>query len=364
VLRAKTFAGVFRQVLELGGDHRRRLCVYVRSVTATTVATCDFLLRLLATCVHPDVSIKGLFHEWPTLASGAGLSIFFQESHDSLRKVALTYMALNQDQCRALATMSRLDVELTITCCSLADDAVGAFVECLQSDKGPIQLIQCDIASQILASALTGNSRVTRFKPDFWVFNSAAMAILFTALANNRGLVDLVWNNHIIDDNWSILCESLKAHPTLTSLDLRRSGGGIVLAHDQKVHRTSLLAEMMQRNTVLHTIDLSVDERDEQIYTQDISPYLETNRYRPRLLAIKKAGLSLRRPLLGLALQTQSVRNDSNLLWIFLSGNADVVLPSNEDDESVAVVAASGPTEVASSAQTEGDAIGSTKRKR
>jgi hypothetical protein len=61
---------------------------------------------------------------------------------------------------------------------------------------------------------------------------------------------------------------------------------------------------------------------------------------------IRKADISLRRPLLGLAHQTESVRNKSNLLWMLLSGNPDVVLQSNTDGEQVADVAASAPVEV------------------
>jgi hypothetical protein len=72
-------------------------------------------------------------------------------------------------------------------------------------------------------------------------------------------------------------------------------------------------------------IALRENERDEQIYTESILPYLETNRYRPRVLAIKKADVALRGPLLRRALQTEPVRNDSNLRWMFLSGNPDVV---------------------------------------
>jgi hypothetical protein len=46
------------------------------------------------------------------------------------------------------------------------------------------------------------------------------MAILFTALANNRGLVDLnLQSQPINDENWSVLCQSLQAHPTLTILE-------------------------------------------------------------------------------------------------------------------------------------------------
>jgi hypothetical protein len=86
----------------------------------------------------------------------------------------------------------------------------------------------------------------------------------------------------------------------------------------------------MKENRVLLTIRLSEDERDDQIYAESILPRLETNIYRPRVLRIKKANIALRRALLGRALQTESVRNESNLLWMFLSENQDVVVQSIE----------------------------------
>jgi hypothetical protein len=58
--------------------------------------------------------------------------------------------------------------------------------------------------------------------------------------------------------------------------------------YEQNTHRTRLLADMVQRNTTFHTITLSEHERDEQIYTGLILSYLETNIYRPRVLAVKK----------------------------------------------------------------------------
>jgi hypothetical protein len=151
--------------------------------------------------------------------------------------------------------------------------------------------------------------------------------------------LDLNLNNQpISDENWTIICESLQAHPTLTSLNLiyisprTQTGGSIALSTEQRAQR-SVLADMMKRNTSLHTIRLCADERDQQIYAEMILPYLETNRYRPRVLAITKAAIPLRRPLLGLALQTRSVRNTSNFVWMFLSANLDIVVLSNEDVE-------------------------------
>jgi lysyl-tRNA synthetase class II len=84
------------------------------------------------------------------------------------------------------------------------------------------------------------------------------MAVLFTALANNRGLLDLDLSNNfrMNDDSLSILCESLKAHPTLLTLNLPTSHAG--LTDKRKINRTRLLAEIVlqQNNTVLHTIRL------------------------------------------------------------------------------------------------------------
>jgi hypothetical protein len=250
---------------------------------------------------------------------------FLQENRICLGKVLLDCMILNEDQCLALETMSRLDVELNFRHCILTDGAAGAFVECLQSSRGAVKLQNCNIDSLILASALTGDSRVTRLKQHSLLRNDADMAVLRTALANNRSMVDLDLSGRcsISDENWSILCESLKAHPTLTTLNLLSEASD--LSDEQKAHRTRAVAEMMKENTVLHTIHFNRGERNHQIYAESILPYLESNLYRPRVLGIKKADIALRRPLLGRALQMESVRNDSNLLWMFLSGNPDAV---------------------------------------
>jgi hypothetical protein len=89
---------------------------------------------------------------------------------------------------------------------------------------------------------------------------------------------------------------------------------------------------MMQQNTVLQTIHLSEDERDEQIYTEEIHPYLETNRYRPRVLAVKKTkDRPFREKVLGRGLY--SVRRNPNLVWMLLSENVDAFVRSEEEEE-------------------------------
>jgi hypothetical protein len=93
------------------------LRVHVRmgmaTATAAATVTCDFLLRLLAACKNDGIFIGGADCNLvsPPL-SGAGLTLFFQETRSCLRKVKFFGFVLNEDQCRALATMSRLDVSL------------------------------------------------------------------------------------------------------------------------------------------------------------------------------------------------------------------------------------------------------------
>jgi hypothetical protein len=89
---------------------------------------------------------------------------------------------------------------------------------------------------------------------------------------------------------------------------------------------------MVQHNTVLHTINLSERERDEQIYTGLILPYLETNLYRPRVLAVKQTKeRPFREKMLGRALA--SVKTNANLVWTFLSENVDAFVRSESKDE-------------------------------
>jgi hypothetical protein len=95
-----------------------------------------------------------------------------------------------------------------------------------------------------------------------------------------------------------------------------------------ELQKTRLLAErLVRQNTALHTIELAARQYNQQIYMEHILLYLEANRYRPRVLGIKKAHLLIRRNLLGLALQTESVRNKSNLIWMFLLGSQDIAVP-------------------------------------
>jgi hypothetical protein len=97
----------------LNNDQDPNLRVHVTQHTPATAATatCDCVIRLMAASERRELHIEGRPSELPPL-SGAALSLFFQESRGCLRKVSLTFMALSDDLCLALATMPRLEVEL------------------------------------------------------------------------------------------------------------------------------------------------------------------------------------------------------------------------------------------------------------
>jgi hypothetical protein len=156
-------------------------------------------------------------------------------------------------------------------------------------------------------------------------------ALFLRAIANSRGLVNLDMScNAMSDEHWSMLCESLRTHPAITSLILCETHSSIemdksAMSDEQKRLRTLELANVLQENTILHTIGHSVDELDSGCYDELIRPRLETNLYGPRVLAIKKADSGLlRRMVLGRALSLHSVRSKPNLVWMLLSQNVDI----------------------------------------
>jgi hypothetical protein len=316
------------------------------------MATCDFLVRILATVGrvqqhhhhHPDDKgfvLRSYQSEVPPPISCAALSRLLQNDNSNLRKLNLSSMVLNEEHIRALATVSG-SMEIILDECRLEDDVEcrNGFVQCLVRNRGPTQLYRCRIECPILVAALTGNSCVSRLKLGFNIAGFHKEALV-RALVHNCGLVQLDLAAHAMsNEHWTIMCQSLQTHPALTDLDLRMTGPlihGTVnrarLSDEQKAHRTGLLADMVKANTVLYTIRLDHDERDNQIYVNTILPHLETNLYRPRVHAIKKAESRVRRPLLGRALQTKSVRQKPNLLWMLLSENPDIAFFISNDQE-------------------------------
>jgi hypothetical protein len=213
VLLITSLIGGHWRIAELGSSNHQgrplhRLHVYAawEPETEWAAATCDFAVRLLATTKEPAADIDGVRQ---SLSAGPYLSRFFQESQDNLQQFTFKNMTLNEEQIRALATTeSRPTMEVILDDCSLSDDngCPAAFVECPRHDRGPTQLISCNINCHVLAAALEGNIRVTRLRLDRDT-GDAGKGAIFRSLAENKGLVDLnLYRHSISDDNWMILC--------------------------------------------------------------------------------------------------------------------------------------------------------------
>ncbi len=84
-------------------------------------------------------------------------------------------------------------------------------------------------------------------------------------------------------------CDSLRAHPTLVVMGLRvHCTNTTVTTPAILKSRMQVLVYMMQMNISIHTIHLDTISRQHKLVRGSIIPYLETNRLRPRLLAIQK----------------------------------------------------------------------------
>jgi hypothetical protein len=240
-------------------------------------------------------------------------------------------LEMDENHCRVLGAYSRPDLEIVLYHCKLTSTGTSALAEVLGHNQGPTRLERCEIDDVVLADGLRGNSRLKSFSKDFSedfdVGNRKGLAIA-NALRENKGLVELspLFGFHANDETWGAICDSLKTHPTLEVLDLLGREPP-PMAPDVTTSRIQALVDMMKVNTSISTIHVNTCYSETEMYRESVIPYLETNRLRPRLLAIQKTSpIAYRAKVLGQALL--AVRTDPNRLWMLLSGNAEVAFPS------------------------------------
>jgi hypothetical protein len=99
--------------------------------------------------------------------------------------------------------------------------------------------------------------------------------------------------------------------------------------------RMPVMVDALRVNTVLHTIPLNCVAFDEEILDSIVYPLLLANRYRPWVGAITEVEGQLRSKLLGWALA--SISSNPSLIWMFLSGNANVRIGPTPPEESEGV---------------------------
>jgi hypothetical protein len=296
---------------------------------------CAVLLRLLAASAIHSVDLYSCSSHLGALINAASLA-YTMERCQSLKALTLQNLALDEDEIRVLDAYSRPGLDIALVQCKLTSAGASALAEVLGRNQGPTKLDCCDIDNIVLANELRGNSRLTsltlRLSRNLECADRQALAIA-GALKENKGLVDLnllafmmnpFMMNH--DETWDAVCHSLKTHPTLEVLDLGYDFRG-QLAPAVIKSRIQAFVDMLKGNMSIHTIGARERYSEHKLFRESVVPYLETNRLRPRLLAIQRTRpMAYRAKVLGRALL--AVRTDMNSFWMLLSGNAEVVFLS------------------------------------
>jgi hypothetical protein len=320
-------------------------------VQATNI--CNALLLLLVRSQPSQVRLKSLWYEHPPNISGPAIQMLLEQCPD-LELLAFMDATLDETQCRALAaaspsaTTGKLDIRFH-DCRILHAGSAAALADLFRNNNnnnnndqgGQVNYHLDHFQSEdwrILAESLRGNASVkTIVQPagrlGERMLKDDEFRVLAEALAANQGLLKFFpRGQHINDENWKVLCQSLRSHPTLETLDFSGTFNDVnnaIRAKSSRKRRCKCIVDLLRSNTVLRSVHLTRNERDETIWSESILPHLQTRTYQPLVLEIKAVVDQPRRSkLFGRALD--SVKAKPYLLYLFLSGNIDIIAASHE----------------------------------
>jgi hypothetical protein len=297
---------------------------------------CDVILRLLAASVVHSLILYGV-----TSRVGDGALInaptlsYLMEHCPGLKLLSFENIEMDENHFTVLGAYSRPDLEIKMSMCKLLTSAgAGALTAILGRNQGPTDLYYCSIDYSVIVDGLHGNSRLkslTLINSGSPEDDNRGVLALAGTLKENKGLVVFDLSNcSLSDETWDAVCDSLKTHPTLQVLHFD------LLTPAAFQSRLQALVDMLKVNMSIHTIRLpycnyfiqhELLRSRFEFLRRRINPYLETNRLRPRVRAIKKTRpIEYRAKVLGRALL--AVRTDANSLWMLLSGNMEVAFLS------------------------------------
>jgi hypothetical protein len=310
---------------------------------------CHVVLRLLGASVVHLVFLQ----KWRSpgdISINATCLVYLMEQCQSLKVLTLVDLVLDENHCRVLGAYSRPGLEIVLDICKLTSAGTNALAEVLKRNQGPTKLDCCDIDYSVLADGLRGNSRLKTLRPRMASSleddNRQVLAIA-GALQENKGLLELNLchgrRTRMCDETWDSVCDSLKTHATLEVLNLSS-----IYKDATTALSVQALLDMMKTNMSIHTIHLNSRYWEHELFWESVIPYLETNRFRPRVRAIQKTRpITYRAKVLGRALL--SGRTDANSFWMLLSGNAEVVFLSTAATTTLATDLPTPATAVATS---------------
>jgi hypothetical protein len=290
---------------------------------------CDIVLRLLTVSVVQSVILTHV--STPTLFINAPTLAYLMEQCQSLKVLTLEDLDMDEDLCRVLGAYSRPGLEIVLLRCKITRAGASALAKVLGRNQGPTKLDFCEIDNFVLADGLRGNSRLKVFtlnisnSPDDGNRDVFAIA---GGLRQNKGLAVFnlsYYGFRVSGEALGAVCDSLKTHPTLGVMYLRQTFTHPMDTSYPAVPRIQAILDMLRVNITIHTIHMDTYYSEHELFRGSVVPYLETNRFRPRLLAIQRTRpIPYRAKVLGRALL--SARTNPNHFWMLLSGNAEVAL--------------------------------------
>jgi hypothetical protein len=319
------------------GQQERLLLAQLSHGEESTVEVSLFWRAIMTSnCVK--LAIQASRHDLHVLPSGPGLSQFLREN-PSLQAFDFLGVGFTEELCRVLiATLQRTNLKVKLSRCAL--DAEDTFIEYFFRNNQFITEIDCcHMGGQIL-SALSGNNSLKKLAIDWHRsdFGEGEMRSLLEALPGNTGIEHLaIFDFDISHKSWILLFRSLSTHPRIKLLSLchKWTVGSTSLLAASKAKRMHAIIKMLQRNTVVHTIELPDYFNNEAVYQSSILPRLEMNRncFEVQRQAVKRADPSIRPQLLGRALHV--VQYNPELVFLFLSENVPAFVRAEEEEASV-----------------------------
>jgi hypothetical protein len=317
---------------ETGGQEQTlNLASIAHADTSLSAGEVDVFWHAIMTSNSVELNIQS--NDLLGQPSGHVLSQFLHGS-TSLHELVFRGFHFKEEHCRALMTIQKTDLDVMICQCTLdPHDAVDTFIEWFRRNQVVTYLDRCRMESGIL-SALSGNNSVKRLVIEKHQnkFGKEEMRSLLQALPGNMGIEQLTFGNFEMNDEpWSLLFHSLSTQPRIKSLFffnrnlLCRSYSAVA-----KSTVMNAILQMLQHNTVMHSIRLPDAFNDEAVYQNAILPRLEMNRtcFEVQRQAVKRADPSIRPQLLGRALHV--VQYNSDLVFQFLSENVPAFVRTGE----------------------------------
>jgi hypothetical protein len=316
------------------------LTIFQNDDSALSTGACSVFWRALRTSNKVKLCIEnneGHLSRGPgNLSSGPDLSQFLRGS-PSLQFLQFSGAHFKEDDCYALATVQRTDLNVEFLQCKLEPQgAQDIFIDWFQKNQIVTKLEDCCVESSFL-SALSGNNSVKRLSfIQKGEFVEEHMRSLARALPGNRGIEDLALK-YFFGETASLLFPSIAMHPRIKCLHISSYYYLPCIAAKLKTTMLNAILQMLHLNTVLHTIYLPPTFTDEEVYQNSILPRLEMNRscFEVQRQAMKRADPSIRPQLLGRALH--KVRYNPNLFFRFLLENVPAFVRTDEEEEDVSV---------------------------